>query len=943
MTTYYNDSDHVETQEWLDAFESVIKNANKERAQFLLKALYNKAVQEGLPFNRLETAYINTISAEDEPTYPGDLHLERKIRSIMRYNALAMVMRANLNDDDLGGHLATFASSATLYETGFNHFWRAPSENHGGDMIYYQGHGAPGMYARSFMEGRLSEEQLKNFRREVDGKGLSSYPHPYLMPDYWQFPTVSMGLGPLMSIYQARAQKYLTNRRLIKDEDRKVWAFLGDGETDEPESLGAISMAGREKLDNLIWVINCNLQRLDGPVRGNGKIIQELESVFRGAGWRVIKVIWGDHWDSLLAKDTSGALKQRMEEVVDGEYQLYTARDGAFVRKEFFGKYPELADMASALSDDEIMRLNRGGHDPKKVYAAYAEAMKTKGQPTVILVKTVKGYGLSKQIQAVNKAHQLKKLDENGLKYFRDRFDLPISDEALQNLPFYRPSEDSPEYKYLMGRRESLGGHLPARRSGHIPLTIPELSIFDGVLQGSKGKEQSTTMVFVRLLSALLKDKGLNKYVVPIVPDEARTFGLEGMFRQLGIYSSVGQNYVAEDAEALMGYKEAKDGHMLEEGINEAGAMSSWISLATSYSTNALPMIPMYIYYSMFGFQRIGDLAWAAGDMQAQGFLFGATAGRTTLNGEGLQHQDGHSHILFGTVPNCVSYDPCFGYELAVIMHDGLQRMYGNGERVYYYITLMNENYEHPAIGDDRQAIEEGIKRGMYLLEDNGSTQVQLLGSGVILREVQKAARILAEEFNIKANVWSVTSFNELTRDGMACDDYNRLHPTDEPKLPWVTKQLAPHKGIVVAATDYMRNFPEQVRGWLPDSRPYTTLGTDGFGRSDTRANLRSFFNVDAAHIVVATLKKLADEGEIDVRLVKDAISSFDIDVDQAPAWQPQPHHDYYPDAPAPARPTPKEVPELKDEPDSAISTEGRSEDKADAELLNDSNITEPK
>lgn len=912
MTMYYKDTDHVETQEWLDAFESVIKNANKERAQFLLKALYNMAVQEGLLFNRLDTAYINTIPVEDEPIYPGDLHMERKIRALVRYNALAMVMKANQNDDELGGHLATFASSATLYETGFNHFWRAADENFGGDLIYYQGHGAPGMYARSFLEGRLSEEQLGNFRREVGGKGLSSYPHPYLMPDYWQFPTVSMGLGPLMSIYQAHIQKYLTNRGLLKDENRKVWAFLGDGETDEPESLGAISMAGREKLDNLIWVINCNLQRLDGPVRGNGKIIQELESVFRGAGWRVIKVIWGDKWDSLLAKDDTGVLKHRMEEVVDGEYQLYEARDGAFTRREFFCKYPELEEMVKHLSDDEIQRLNRGGHDPKKVYAAYCEAMKTKDQPTVILVKTIKGYGLSSQIQAVNKAHQIKKLDESGLKYFRDRFDLPFTDEQLKELPFYRPSEDSAEYKYLMGRRQALGGHLPARRSGHIALQIPELSVFDAVLQGSKGKEQSTTMVFVRLLSSLLKDKALNKYVVPIVPDEARTFGLEGMFRQLGIYSSVGQNYVAEDAEALMGYKEAKNGHMLEEGINEAGAMSAWIALATSYSVNALPMIPMYIYYSMFGFQRIGDLAWAAGDCQAQGFLFGATAGRTTLNGEGLQHQDGHSHILFGTVPNCVTYDPCFGYELAVIMHDGLRRMYGEGERVYYYITLMNENYDQPAMP---QGAEEGIKRGMYLLEDNGSAQVQLLGSGVILREVQKAAQILAKEFGIAANVWSVTSFNELTRDGMACDDYNRLHPTAQQKTPWVTSQLAPHQGIVVAATDYMRNYAEQIRGWLPDNRSYTTLGTDGFGRSDSRQQLRSFFNVNAEHIVVATLKELADDGQLSAQVVQDAIERFAIDADQAPAWQPQPHYDHFPDAPpVSVNANPLPVPELVDE-----------------------------
>ncbi|WP_019673037.1 pyruvate dehydrogenase (acetyl-transferring), homodimeric type [Psychrobacter lutiphocae] len=914
---YYNDVDHTETQEWLDAFESVIKNADKDRARFLLKALYDMAVQEGLPFNRLDTAYINTIPVEDEPTYPGDLTIERKIRALVRYNALAMVMRANQNDDELGGHLASFASSATLYETGFNHFFRAASDHFGGDMIYYQGHSAPGIYARSFLEGRLSEEQLDNYRREVGGKGLSSYPHPYLMPDYWQFPTVSMGLGPIMSIYQGHIQKYLVNRGLLEDENRKIWAFLGDGETDEPESLGAISLAGREKLDNLIWVINCNLQRLDGPVRGNGKIIQELESVFRGAGWRVIKVIWGGRWDTLLAKDHSGALKKRMHETVDGEYQLYEARDGAFTRKEFFGKYPELAEMAEELTDDDILHLNRGGHDPIKVYAAFSEAMKSKGQPTVVLVKTVKGYGLSTQAQAVNRAHQIKKLNKEGLVYFRDRFDLPFTDAELDKLPFYRPDENTPEMRYLRGRREALGGHLPNRRSGHIPLNIPELSIFDRILKGSDGKEQSTTMVFVRILAAMLRNKDIQDRVVPIVPDEARTFGLEGMFRQLGIYSSVGQTYTPEDGDALMGYKEAKDGHMLQEGINEAGAMSAWIALATSYSVNALPMIPVYIFYSMFGFQRVGDLAWAAGDCQAQGFLLGGTAGRTTLNGEGLQHQDGHSHILFGTVPNCVSYDPCYGYELAVIMHDGLRRMYGEGERVYYYITVMNENYEHPAMPE---GAEEGIKRGMYLLEDNSdkqaSTHVQLLGSGVILREVRRAAKILLEEFNISANVWSVTSFNELTRDGMACDDYNRLHPMEEEKVPWVTEQLAQHEGVVVAATDYMRNYAEQIRAWLPDSRPYTTLGTDGFGRSDSREQLRNFFHVNAEHIVVATLKRLADEGEVEMRLVKDAIVSLGIDTEQAPAWQPQPQFDHFPDAPAPSEVNPNPVPELQEEED---------------------------
>ncbi|MBS9780643.1 MAG: pyruvate dehydrogenase (acetyl-transferring), homodimeric type [Moraxellaceae bacterium] len=908
---YYKDIDSTETQEWLDAFESVLKHSDGKRAEFLIKALYDMAVQKGLPVNNLATAYINSIPAENEPSYPGDLHIERKLRAIIRYNALAMVVRANKNEDELGGHLASFASSATLYETGMNHFFRAATEHFGGDMVYFQGHTAPGMYARSFLEGRLTEEQLANFRREVGGKGLSSYPHPYLMPDYWQFPTVSMGLGPIMSIYNAHVHKYLINRGLLADEGRKIWAFLGDGETDEPESLGAISLASREKLDNLIWVINCNLQRLDGPVRGNGKIIQELESNFRGAGWNVIKVVWGSGWDKLLAKDHSGALKRRMLEAVDGEYQMYKARDGAYVREHFFGKYPETREMVADMTDEEIFRLARGGHDPVKVYSAFSQAMKAKDRPTVILVKTIKGYGLSPQAQAVNKTHQIKKLDKDALMYFRDHFDLPFTDEQLDELPFYRPDENSAEMKYLRGRREALGGHLPNRRSGHIPLEVPELSAFSKILQGSGGKEQSTTMVFVRILSAMLRDKGIKERVVPIVPDEARTFGLEGMFRQLGIYSSVGQKYVPEDNEALMGYKEATDGHMLEEGINEAGAMSAWIALATSYSNHALPMIPMYIYYSMFGFQRIGDLAWAAGDSQAQGFLLGATAGRTTLNGEGLQHQDGHSHILFGTVPNCVSYDPCYGYELAVIMQDGLRRMYAKGERVYYYITLMNENYEHPMMPD---GVEEGIKRGMYLLEDNGSDKVQLMGSGVILREVQKASRILKDEFNIPANVWSVTSYNELTRDGMACDDYNRLHPMEEDKVPWVTQQLAEHKGVVVSATDYMRNYAEQIRGWLPDSDNYSTLGTDGFGRSDSRQKLRSFFNVDAEHIVLATLKQLADSGKIQAQLVQDAIDKFNIDVDHPPAWQPQPHYDHFPDAPAPKVMNPNPVPELKEE-----------------------------
>lgn len=894
---FYQDPDAAETLEWQEAFDSVIKHAGTERAAFLLKALYQQAIAKHLPIQRLNTPYLNTISVEEEAGLPGDAYMERRIRALIRWNALAMVLRANKNDD-LGGHLATFASSATLYDVGFNHFFRAPNDHFGGDMIYYQGHSAPGIYARSFLEGRLNEAHLENFRREVGGQGLSSYPHPYLMPDYWQFPTVSMGLGPIMSIYQAHIQKYLTNRKLIKDENRKVWAFLGDGEMDEPESLGAISLAGREKLDNLIWVINCNLQRLDGPVRGNGKIIQELESIFRGAGWRVIKVVWGRRWDSLLAHDKSGALKYRMEEAVDGDYQLYQAKGGAYSREHFFGKYPETAELAANLTDEDINALNRGGHDPYKVYAAYAAAMKGNGQPTVILAKTVKGYGLSNEAESINKTHQIKKLDAEALQYFRDRFNLPFSDEQLADIPFFKPEPNSPEIKYMKARREALGGYLPVRKHQVDALPIPELSDFQAVLDGSGDKQYSTTMVMVRILSALLKNKALRDRVVPIVPDEARTFGLEGMFRQLGIYSAVGQLYTPEDNEQLMNYREVVDGHMLQEGINEAGALSAWIALASSYSTNGLPMIPFYMFYSMFGFQRVGDLIWAAGDCQAQGFLLGATAGRTTLNGEGLQHQDGHSHILAATVPNCISYDPCFGYELAVIVQDGLRRMYGDGERVFYYLTVMNENYEQPALPqngpqDRPDEVIEGIRKGMYLLDQDGNATVQLLGSGVILREVQKAAQILKDEYAIHANVWSVTSFNELARDGMACEAHNRLHPlADEKdvKVAWVTQQLSAHAGVVLAATDYSRAYSEQIRAYMPDNRPYVALGTDGYGRSDTRENLRSYFGVDAAHIVVATLKLLADEGEVDRRMVKDAISSFELETDLPLAWMPQTH-----------------------------------------------------
>lgn len=891
---YYRDQDVTETQEWQDAFAAVIRHAGADRAAFLLRRLFEQAVASHLPITRLNTPYRNSIAVDEQPAMPGDSYMERRIRALIRWNALAMVLRAN-RDADLGGHLATFASSATLYDVGFNHFFRAPTEHHGGDLIYYQGHSAPGIYARSFLEGRLTESQLDNFRREVKGNGLSSYPHPYLMPDYWQFPTVSMGLGPILSIYQAHIQKYLINRGLLEEQKRKIWAFLGDGEMDEPESLGAIALAGREKLDNLIWVINCNLQRLDGPVRGNGKIIQELESIFLGAGWKVIKVVWGDRWDPLLAQDDTGALQQRMDEVLDGDYQTCKAKGGAFTREHFFGKYPETANMVADLSDEDIANLNRGGHDPVKVYAAYAAAIKTEGQPVVILAKTVKGYGLSTEIQAVNKTHQIKKMTEESLRYFRSRFDLPFKEEELADLPLYKLEPDSPEMKYLQARRQALGGYLPQRRHGHIPLDIPPLSDFQSVLAGSGDKEYSTTMVLVRILSILLKNANIGKRVVPIVPDEARTFGLEGMFRQLGIYSALGQQYTPEDHEALMGYRESSTGHMLEEGINEAGATSAWTALGTSYSTNALPMIPMYLFYSMFGFQRVGDLLWAAGDSQAQGFLFGATAGRTTLNGEGLQHQDGHSLLLAATVPNCISYDPCFGYELAIIVQDGLRRMYGpeelgGGERVYYYITLMNENYMQPAITDAAvpvEQVETGVKKGMYLLQQRDDATVQLMGAGVILREVIRAGEILQEDYGIAANIWSVTSFTELARDGMTCERANRLQPgADNAQQCWVQQQLQGHPGLIVATSDYQRLVAEQIRPYLPVDRPYLTLGTDGFGRSDTREQLRDFFEVSAAHIVLATLSWLADDGEIDPSIVLDVFHRFGINNDVLPPWQ---------------------------------------------------------
>ncbi len=875
------DIDPTETREWLEALRGVIQHAGIDRTHYLLERLIDEARRSGahLPYDP-NTAYLNTIPPNQEERSPGNMELEWRIRSYVRWNALAMVVRANRITTELGGHIASFASSATLYDIGMNHFWHAPGENHGGDLVFFQGHSTPGMYARCFLEGRLSEEDLIKFRQETDGSGLSSYPHPWLMPGFWQFPTVSMGLGPIMAIYQARFMKYLQNRSLLETEGRKVWAFVGDGETDEPESLGAISLAGREELDNLIFVINCNLQRLDGPVRGNGKIIQELEGIFRGAGWNVIKVIWGSYWDPLLARDTKGLLRKRMEEAVDGEYQAFKAKGGAYTRENFFGKYPELSEMVSNMSDEDIWRLNRGGHDPHKVYAAYAAATKHKGQPTVILAKTVKGYGMGESGEGQNVTHQQKKMGEDALKKFRDRFSIPISDQEIKEAPFYRPADNSPEIQYLKERREALGGVFPTRNTVSSPLEIPDLQAFDTQLKGTGEREISTTMAFVRILNTLARDKKIGRYVVPIVPDESRTFGMEGMFRQLGIYSPKGQLYSPEDADHLMYYKEDKKGQVLQEGITEAGAFSSWMAAGTAYSNHGMSMIPFYIYYSMFGMQRIGDLAWAAGDMQARGFLLGGTAGRTTLAGEGLQHQDGHSHILASTIPNCISYDPAFAYELAVIIQDGLRRMFREHENIYYYITVMNENYTHPQMP---KGCEEGIRKGMYLLRQSRTearkSKVQLLGSGTILREVIAAADLLEQDFSVSADIWSVTSFNELARDGDQVQRWNMLHPEEKPKISYVTKCLAHHIGVVVAATDYMRNFANQIRAYVPQR--FLVLGTDGFGRSDTRVKLRQFFEVNRYYVVLATLKALADEGSVPPQNVVEAIKKYGIDAEK--------------------------------------------------------------
>ncbi len=875
------DIDPQETQEWLDALETVLVNEGTERAHYLLERLVEKARRSGayLPYSA-NTAYINTIPPGKEERSPGDHALEHRIRSYVRWNAMAMVLRAN-RKTNVGGHIASFASAATLYDVGYNHFWRAPTDAHGGDLVYVQGHSSPGIYAYAYLFGVLTEEQLDNFRQETGGKGLSSYPHPWLMPDFWQFPTVSMGLGPLMAIYQARFMKYLGGRGVVNTENRKVWAFVGDGEMDEPESLGAITLASRENLDNLIFVVNCNLQRLDGPVRGNGKVIQELEAAFRGAGWNVIKVIWGSYWDPLLAKDTKGLLQQRMMECVDGEYQTFKSRDGAYVREHFFGKYPELREMVANMSDDDIWRLNRGGHDPHKVYAAYMTAIQHRGQPTVILAKTIKGYGMGESGEAQNITHQQKKMGLTSLQAFRNRFNIPIPDDQIDEVPYLRLDENSPEFTYMHARREALGGFLHYRRQRAEPLQIPPLEVFESLLKGSaEGRESSTTMAYVRMLNVLVKDKNIGKHIVPIVADEARTFGMEGMFRQLGIWSSVGQLYTPQDAEQLMYYKEDKNGQILQEGINEAGAMSSWIAAATAYSTHNVQMIPFFAYYSMFGFQRVGDLIWAAGDMRCRGFLMGGTAGRTTLNGEGLQHEDGHSHILASTVPNCIAYDPTYSYELAVIIQDGLRRMCQEQEDVFYYITIMNENYSHP---DMPNGVEQGILQGMYLLHDGGGKpgglHVQLLGSGTILREVIAAADILEKNYGVSADVWSVTSFNQLRREALSVARWNMLHPAEPAKLSYVETCLKDREGPVIASTDYMKIVADQIREFVPGR--YCVLGTDGFGRSDTREKLRHFFEVDRHYVVVAALKALADDGKVPVARVTEAIRAFAIDPDK--------------------------------------------------------------
>jgi pyruvate dehydrogenase E1 component len=878
-----DDIDPAETREWIEALQAVLEQDGSERAHFLIEQLVAVTRHSGfdIPFSA-NTAYLNTIPVAQQAQFPGDLAIEQKIRSYVRWNAMMMVLRANKHTN-VGGHIASFASAATLYDVGYNHFWHAPSEHHDGDLIYTQGHLTPGDYARAFLIGRLTTEQMNNFRQEVNGNGLSSYPHPWLMQEFWQFPTVSMGLGPIMAIYQARFMRYLQDRGFADTSGRKVWSFLGDGETDEPESLGAIGLAGREKLDNLIFVVNCNLQRLDGPVRGNGKIIQELESEFRGAGWNVIKLVWGQRWDALLARDTEGLLAARMMACVDGDYQTFKAKDGAYVREHFFNT-PALKSMVADWSDRDIWELNRGGHDSAKVFAAFHAAVNHKGQPTVILAKTIKGYGMGESGQAQNITHQQKKMSDESLKRFRDNYDLPVTDEQLHDLTYLTFDEGSKELVYMKQRRAELGGHLPSRRTKSYALDVPVLSDFKALLEASgEGREISTTMAFVRLLNILVKDKNIGKRIVPIVPDESRTFGMEGMFRQLGIWSQVGQLYTPQDADQLMFYKEDKHGQVLQEGINEAGGLCDWIAAGTSYSTHNVPMIPFFIYYSMFGFQRVGDLIWAAADQRTRGFLMGGTAGRTTLNGEGLQHEDGHSHLMSATVPNCVSYDPTYAYELAVIIQDGLHRMYVEQEDVFYYITVMNENYSHPAMP---KGIELDILKGMYCFRRGSkkkAPRVQLLGSGVIFREVEFAAELLSNDWGVESDLWSCPSFTELARDGQLCERWNRLHPTEKPKQPHVSVCLGSSVGPVIAASDYTRAFAEQIRPFI--SASYTVLGTDGFGRSDTRENLRRFFEVDRYHVTVAALKSLADLGQFDSAKVEVAIAKYGINADATAPW----------------------------------------------------------
>ena len=878
-----NDPDPDELRDWLAAIEDVTDRDGNERAAQLLGAVITEARLEGVPVPVSDaTPYVNTIPVDEQEPIPGDPEVERRLRSAMRWNAAAMVLQANKESSELGGHIASYQSAATLYEVGFNHFWHAPHDGHGGDLVYVQGHSAPGIYARAYLEGRLDDEHLLNYREEVGGHGLSSYPHPWLMPDFWQFPTVSMGLGPISAIYQAKFLKYLNGRGLADTAGRKVWAFMGDGEMDEPESLGAIDVAGREKLDNLIFVINCNLQRLDGPVRGNGKIIQEFESVFRGAGWNVIKVVWGERWDALLADDHDGLLRRRMSEAVDGEYQTYKSKDADFVREHFFGKYPELRARVAHMSDQDIWALNRGGHSPGKVYAAYAAAVAHTGQPTVILAKTIKGYGMGKAGESQNITHQQKKMSEEQLLIFRDRFNVPISDEDARKAAFYRPPDDSPEMQYMRDHRAALGGSLPHRNPTAAPIEVPPLDTFTPLLEETGDREISTTMAFVRALGILLRDPTLGPRIVPIVADEARTFGMEGLFRQLGIFSQVGQLYMPEDADQLMFYRESESGQVLQEGITEAGAFASWLAAATSYASNGVAMMPFFPFYSMFGFQRIGDLIWSAGDMRARGFLIGGTSGRTTLNGEGLQHEDGHSHVMAATIPNCRSYDPTFAYEVAVIIQDGLRRMLTAQEDVFYYMTVLNENYPQPAMP---AGSAEGIIRGMHQIREGSGDgpRVQLLGSGAILREVLAAAELLEQHNSVSADVWSVTSFTELRRDGMAVERWNRLHPGDAPHVPFVTQMLAGRDGPTIAATDYIRTFADGIREFIPGR--YTVLGTDGFGRSDYRVRLRRFFEVDRHHVAVAALAALARDGIVGPATVDKAITRYEIDTEGLPPW----------------------------------------------------------